>query len=319
MPSLPKKHILPLATRSPEHPILVPRTGKEFWWESNGVFNPGVTEYNGKIVLLYRAYDSFRISRLGLATSSDGIHFQQHPVPAIDTDPEDADERLGIEDPRITKIGSTYYIVHTVASYHPIGHTSDVIGIMEHIPWRVRTALHTTDDFDTFYHHDVILHEVAAKNGSFLPELINGRFAMYYRELSDGADILKLAFSQDLQTWENITPISWPSPDSWQAFKFGLGSQPIALPTGFLMVYHAVDKNQVYRLGLMMFDRQDPSRLLWYSNPILEPETAYERIGYIPNVVYSCGAIIRNDELWIYYGGADKVIGRAILPLKNIL
>ncbi len=315
----PEKRILPLAQRSPEQPILSPRLDKEFWWESNGVFNPGVTEYKGKIVLLYRAYDAFRISRLGLAMSEDGVHFEQHPIPAIDTDPDDPDERLGIEDPRITKIDSTYYIVHTAASYHPIGHPSDVRGVMEFIPWRVRVAMHSTEDFDTFYHHDVLLLDIPAKNGCLLPEKIGDRFALYYRELSEGSDILKIAFSHDLEVWEDTVTITWPSPDPWQAFKFGLGSQPIATPQGFLMVYHAVDVNQVYRLGLMMIDRQNPTRILWHSNPILEPEQPYERTGYVPNVVYSCGAVIRNNELWIYYGASDSVIGRAILPLDKIL
>lgn len=318
MSSLPQKRTLPQAKRSPEQPILTPRAGKEFWWEANGVFNPGVAEYNNQILLLYRAYDTFRISRLGLATSDDGINFDQYDSPAIDTDPDDASERLGIEDPRVTKIGSTYYIVHTAASYHSIGHMSDVIGIMDHIPWRVRVAMHSTDDWETFYHHGILLPDFAAKNGCLLPEKIGGRYALYFRELSEGTDILRLAFSSNLEVWQDIRTIVWPAPEAWQAFKFGLGSPPIALPTGYLMVYHAVDANQVYRLGLMMMDRHDPSRLLWYSDPILEPELPYERTGFIANVVYSCGALVRGEELWIYYGASDSVIGRAVLPLSAI-
>ncbi len=319
MTHVPEKRTLPPAHRAPEQPILKPRVGEEFWWESNGVFNPGVTEYNNKIHLLYRAYDTFRISRFGLATSTDGVEFEQFTNPAIDTNPEDADERLGIEDPRITKIDDTYYIVHTAASYHPVGHPGDVKGIMEHIPWRVRTALHTTQDFKKFHHHDVILPDVPAKNGSLLPEKFADRYALYFRELDEGEDIWKIAFSSDLKTWTDTTTITWPIAEEWQSFKFGLGSQPIILPEGFLMVYHAVDENQVYRLGLMMMDRHDPTKLLWYSNPILEPAMPHELSGFVPHVVYCCGALVRGEELWIYYGAADAVIGRAIMPLKEIL
>jgi len=71
------------AQRNPAHPIIIPRTSDQHWWERNGTFNPGVTEYQGKIVLLYRAYDDFRISRLGYAESEDGINFTLRDNPAI--------------------------------------------------------------------------------------------------------------------------------------------------------------------------------------------------------------------------------------------
>src|SRR5690349_13813335 len=139
----------PLAIRQPEQPVLVAREGRKYWWESLGVFNPGVTEYNGQVVLLYRAYDNFRISRLGLAHSFDGIQFTQYDHPAIDTNPDDVYERIGLEDPRITKIDDTYYIIHTSASYNRIG-TTEMVG--EDMPWRVRVGMHTTQDFRSYKH-----------------------------------------------------------------------------------------------------------------------------------------------------------------------
>lgn len=306
--------ILPKATRSPIEPVIAPRAGESYWWEKRGTFNPGVTMYNDKIVLLYRAYDEFRISRLGLATSEDGINFKRFDLPVIDTDPADTDERLGIEDPRITEIDGTYYIVHTVASYHSVGTVSDISGVMDYIPWRVRVAMHSTTDFKHFVHHDVILPEIPAKNGCLLPEKNNGVFALYYREHSD----LKLSFTRDFMTWFDTQTIAWPAPQEWQLGKFGIGSQPIACREGYLLVYHAVDQTRHYRLGLMLLDRHDPTRLLWYSSPVLEPEMVWEKEGYVPNVVYCCGALRHNDELWIYYGAADYVTGRAVLPLKGI-
>lgn len=306
---------LPKATRAPANPILEPRTDDAHWWERNGLFNAGVTEYKEQIILLYRAYDTFRISRLGLAHSKDGIHFTRYDHPAIDTDPQDPDERLGIEDPRVTKIDDTYYIVHTVASYHAIGAVSDISGVMDYVPWRVRIAMHSTKDFKKYIHHDVILPDLPAKNGCLLPEKVDGAFALYYRQHQE----FKLSFTRDFQTWYGTQTIAWPAPRPWQEAKFGLGAPPLITAAGNLMVYHAVDKEGVYRIGLMMFDRKDPAHLLWYSGPILEPEMSYEKSGFIPNVVYACGAIIRNDELWIYYGAADRVIGRAILPLEAVL
>lgn len=312
-PSIPYRE-LPQAKRSPEEPVLVPREGNDYWWEKKGTFNPGACMYQNKVILLYRAYDEFRISRFGIATSKDGIQFDRPDLPGIDTDPTDPDERLGIEDPRITEIEGTYYIVCTAASYHRVGTVSDVSGVMDHIPWRVRIGMYSTTDFQNYIRYDVILPDIPAKNGCLLPEKVNGAFALYYRQRHE----LKLSFTHDFVTWFDTQTIDWPTPKEWQENKFGLGSQPIACKEGYLLVYHAVDQLQHYRLGLMLIDRKDPSRLLWYSSSILEPEMQWEREGYIPNVVYSCGAVVRNEELWIYYGAADYVTGRAVMPLSSI-
>lgn len=306
------------AIRSPDHPILLPRKDDVHWWERNGIFNAGVTTYKDQIILLYRAYDDFRISRLGLANSQDGVHFERYDHPAIDTNPDDEFERIGIEDPRITNIDGTYYIVHTSASYKRVGEIGDVKGSLQNLPWRVRTGMHTTKDFKSFLHWGVILKDIPAKNGSLLPEKIDGAFGLYYRELVNDTDVLKISFTHDFQSWFNTKIITWPKAETWQEFKFGLGSQPIATPAGYLIVYHAVDINNVYRLGLMLFDRQDPAKIIWHQGPILEPEKPYEKKGFIRNVVYTCGAVIVNDTLWIYYGAADKVIGRAVVSMKDV-
>ena len=305
------------AVRSPEAPIIVPRIDNAHWWERNGIFNAGVAEYKDQIILLYRAYDDYRMSRLGLANSKDGVNFKLYDHPAIDTDPTDAFERIGIEDPRVTQIDDTYYIVHTSASFKKIGERSDV-SAGDYVPWMVRTGMHTTKDFKTFLHYGIILPDVPAKNASLLPEKINGAFALYFREFVNSKEVLKIGFTHDFSSWFGVTTISWPPAEHWESLKFGLGSQPIIIPEGYLIVSHGVDTKGNYRLGLMLFDRKDPSRLIWHAGPILEPEMPYEKEGYVPNVVYTCGAVIRNEELWIYYGGADRVMGRAILPMKDI-
>lgn len=305
------------ATRAPRTPILVPRMDNIHWWERNGIFNAAVSEYNGKIMLLYRAYDDYRLSRIGLAYSTDGIEFTQLDHPIIDTDPDDPYERIGIEDPRSTKIGDTYYIVHTSASYKRIGEASD-ISKEDYMPWRVRTGMHSTKDFKTFIHHGVILPEVPSKNSVLLPEKIHDAFCLYYREFTDKGEVLKISYTNDFKHWFDTKTIAWPPATEWETRKFGLGSQPIVCNAGYLVVSHGVDANGVYRLGLMLFDRNDPSKLIWHTGPILEPEMPYEKEGFVPNVVYTCGALIRNEELWIYYGGSDRVMGRATLPMKDI-
>ncbi len=305
------------AIRSPQEPIIIPRTDNVHWWERNGIFNAGATEYRDQVILIYRAYDDYRMSRLGIANSRDGVHFKLHDHPIIDTDPADEFERIGIEDPRVTQIEDTYYIVHTSASYKKIGEISDV-SVGDYIPWRVRTGMHSTKDFKSFTHHGVVLPDVPAKNASLLPEKIDDQFAMYYREFTPTGEVLKISYTKDFSSWSNTKVIPWPAKEDWTGLKFGLGSQPIIIPEGYLIVSHGVDLKGTYRLGIMLFDRKDPSRLLLHTGPILEPEMLYEKEGFVPNVVYTCGALVCGDELWIYYGGADRVIGRAILHMKDI-
>ena len=311
------------ARRDPAHPLITPRSGEDFWWEENGTFNPGVTEYQGKILLLYRAYDRFHVSRFGLATSQDGIQFARLALPIIDTDPNNPYERLGIEDPRITKLGDTYYIFHTSASYHRLGEKSDVTSPHEHVPWRVRFGLQTTRDWQQFKNYGVLLPDIPAKNACLFPEKIDGSFALLYREhmhIEDAEhEVVKLTLTDDWHTFRDTRTITWPTPEPWQQSKFGLGTPPLRVHNGWLLVYHAVDANSIYRLGLMMLHAEDPSQIAWVSNPILEPKLPYEKEGFIPNVVYACGALVRGQELWIYYGAADRIIARAILPLAGIL
>lgn len=285
------------------------------------MFNPGVAEYKDHIVLLYRAYDQLHMSRLGLATSQDGVNFTRYPHPVVNINPADSYEKLGLEDPRIAEIEGTYYILHTAASYYRDKQVGDVIGVGENVPWKVRVAMHTTKDFHSFVHASVILPDLPAKNACLLPtKTSDGLFGLYFRERQGSREILRFAYTPDFVHWLDMREVVWPKTEPWQQFKIGFGSQPIAVQEGFLMVYHAVDRQRVYRLGLLLFDKHDPSRIVWSSsNPILEPKMKYERQGYVPNVVFCCGAVRRADTLWIYYGAADHVIGRAYLSLAGIV
>jgi len=106
---------------------------------------------------------------------------------------------------------------------------------------------------------------------------------------------------------------------AWDGFKIGGGSQPIRTKYGWLLIYHAVDRSFIYRLGVLLVALDDPGQLLYRSpNHVLEPEESYELGGegrYVPNVVFSCGAVPRvdkemlddDDEILVYYGAADTV------------
>ena len=98
----------------------------------------------------------------------------------------------------------------------------------------------------------------------------------------------------------------------WDCLKIGAAGPPIEIDEGWLLVYHGVDYSKTYRLGLTILDKETPERVLYRSRePILWPTEDYERFGLVSNVIFSCGVVLLDDKLSIYYGGADTVIGVA--------
>jgi predicted GH43/DUF377 family glycosyl hydrolase len=119
----------------------------------------------------------------------------------------------------------------------------------------------------------------------------------------------------------------------WDGMKIGGGAQPIKTKHGWLLITHGVDHEHIYRLGVMLVDSADPSNLIYRSpNPILEPTEEFELGGigkyWIPNVVFTCGAVAKNDnkeifysgnELLVYYGAADTSIGVALANINDLI
>jgi predicted GH43/DUF377 family glycosyl hydrolase len=106
----------------------------------------------------------------------------------------------------------------------------------------------------------------------------------------------------------------------WDCVKVGAAGPPIELEEGWLLIYHGVDSDKTYRLGAAMLDKERPMKVIYRSEePILEPYEDYERNGWVPNVVFSCGSVLIGDKLLVSYGGADTVIGVATFDLKEIL
>ena len=107
----------------------------------------------------------------------------------------------------------------------------------------------------------------------------------------------------------------------WDSKKIGINSIPIKTNKGWLILYHGVSEHDHhYRVGALLLDLEHPDRVLGRSRyPIFEPEKAYEREGVVPNVVFPCGAIVRGGKLYTYFGGADRVIGSAFIPLPKLL
>lgn len=300
--------------RHPKNPILAP---SDHWWENKAVFNPGATIYNGKIVLLYRSIGDDNISRLGYGESSDGIHFKRFDLPRYDSPIDDPFERLGAEDPRITKMDHTYYVLYTAVSLYSAlnAHRSTAsISTSKNVPFRIRVGVVTTHDFKRFTHRDVLFGGLDTKNATLFPDKINNQYCILHRVYPN----LSLAKSNDFRRWTHKV-IAAPRPGAWDARKVGVGAPPIKTRWGYLVFIHGVDEQSRYHLGIMVLDAKRPEKILYRSeDPIFSPETDYEEGGLIHNVVYTCGAVVWKNHYYVYYGAGDSVVGLATVPVKTV-
>lgn len=304
-----------LLTRVGEGPLLEPTTA---WWESRAVFNPGVVEGpDGTIHVLYRAQGRDGISRFGYARTRDGVTIEaRSPDPVYEPDIHDELERIGTEDPRIVRIGNLYLVTYTAASLYRSTDPHPQWLPEGEPPWRVRIALAATEDFRTFLRLGVLLPDVDNKDGVLFPERVGNRYLLLHRFPPD----MWLATSTDLRHWEGHQIVLRTRPALWDERKLGAGPPPVRTSRGWLFCYHGVDHHNVYRAGFALLDLEDPRRVLGRSQePALEPLVSWEVTGQVPRVVFPTGMVLRGDELLVYYGAADTVIGVARGSLQQIL
>jgi predicted GH43/DUF377 family glycosyl hydrolase len=296
--------------RLSETPVIAPQgTG----WESAGTFNPSVIMRDGKIVMLYRAQDLHGTSRLGYAESQDGVHFTRRPEPVFSPE-TDYEKDGGVEDPRLVQFGDTYYLTYT-------GYNKK----------DAQLCLATSKDLVHWQRQGVILPAYKGnwntrwtKSGAIIPEKIAGKYWMYFlgtaRDNTDQIekDQIGLASSTDLLHWTEATnsPVLPVRPGKFDSRVAEPGPAPIVTPKGIFLIYNGADDKLVYRTGIAMFDRNDPSILISRTgDPIFYPEKPWEKIGQVPNVVFVEGMIKQGNRYLFYYGGADANIGVAAAPV----
>jgi predicted GH43/DUF377 family glycosyl hydrolase len=296
--------------RAKENPILVPT---DLYWENFLVFNTAATIFDGKIYLIYRAQGtSDSVSRFGLATSTDGITFERRKDPIFQSSGHSYDT-FGAEDPRIVKIDDNYYLVYTVTAEDKTQKPNPIW--KEQIVKKPSIALSVTKDFSNYTDFGPILP--GQKNASFFPKKINGEYWLMFR---DEHGVTQITHSHKIRDWPNRHPLFTYRPGFWDAIRVGIGSQPIETEKGWLLFYHGVDEKNVYRLGIIFLDLEDPRKILYRSpEPIFEPTTDYEKFGFIKDVVFTCGAVEKDDKYYVYYGACDEVIGLATVEKKLVL
>ena len=294
-------------TRSPNNPIIKPRPDIE--WEVGGTFNPGVAKNGEEIHILYRAVDEHNLSSLGYAKTIDGETILDRSVEPVFT-PAEPWEHLGCEDPRITAFNGTFYIFYTAYSHRG-----------------PRIALASTSDFRNYERYGVVGLDYDDKDCALFPQRIGGKFAAFHRigpdiEIGFFDDIQKLHMVPNPENYlERVKANAVMKPEKrWEEKKIGIGPPPIRTKAGWIVIYHGVDSNLVYRAGAALLDLENPRRVIARTpEPILEPEEDYEKIGVVPNVVFPTGVVVIKDELRVFYGGADRVCCVANVPMKLLI
>lgn len=322
-----------LLTKSSLNPILKPGTHP---WTAEAVLNPAAAVIADRTHLLYRAIGMDGVSRLGYASSPDGIFFDRRlSSPAyIARDPRGVPDRArryspvmypsggswgGCEDPRMVTIDGRVYV------------TFNMFDGWDYI--RVAAL--------SISQHDFLMGKFAAwegphvlskpnerhKNWVLFPEKIRGKFAIIHSI----APKIEIAYRDSIESIGVDEPFveSWvgarhdlPAREhAWDSFIRSAGPPPLKTERGWLLFYHAIDERDPgrYQLGAMLLDLNHPERVLYRAaGPILSPNESYENAGK-PGIVYACGAVVRNGTLFVYYGGADKVVCVATTPLETFL
>jgi predicted GH43/DUF377 family glycosyl hydrolase len=323
-------------------------------WEVVGVFNPGATTAGDRVVLLVRVAERPRPERPGwtglprwhdgelvvdwlpddqlewvdprvvrlpngcvrltftshlrVLDSRDGWSIDRQRVVRII--PGGPFEEYGVEDPRITPLDGRYYITYVAASRHGAA-----------------TALAVTEDFQQFERLGIIFPP-ENKDVVLFPRRVNQRYGALHRPTPRtrfAEPEMWFASSADLVEWgRHRWLIGGVAP--WESGRIGGGTPPIPVAGGWLEIYHASQRAErpgqvgTYSAGAMLLDSDDPSVIVARTaEPIMTPETSFEREGFVPNVVFPTAVIERAGRLQVFYGAADTAIGVVEWDLDELL
>jgi len=312
-----------------------------------GIFNPGVIRFNHKIIMLARVAEArindddahiiipmYRdrdysflkiasddpnfdfsdcrvirnheqnylssISHFRVGYSNDGIHFKFDEAPIL---PSSIYEEYGIEDPRITFINNRYYITYTAVSTHGIN-----------------VALMVTDDFKTFEHLGNIF-PFDNKDCVIFPQKIGDYYYAYHRpSKSDFGKLdIWLARSTNLIHWGEHKVMPEARTSYGNNVRFGAGAVPFLTTRGWVIIYHCADKKHHYHLTAMLVNKDDPSKVLMKSKaPLIEPSEPYDKNGFVPEVIFTCGLINDEKGICVYYGAGDQQIASCRLTYEEL-
>ncbi|MDP3763759.1 MAG: hypothetical protein Q8Q92_03925 [bacterium] len=310
--------------RLKKNPIIEPDPNHA--WESKATYNPAAIELGGKVHILYRALSDDNTSTIGYATSLDGAHITERLSEPVYIPREDFETKKiekvnsGCEDPRITKIGKDLYMCYT--AFDGIGPPRVAVTSIEEKDFLARRWKWKKPELIT-------PKGIDDKDTCIFPEKVNGKYLILHRIGTDiCGDFLK-SLDFRTETVNKCIRIFGPRPGMWDSAKVGITAPPVKTEHGWVLLYHAISEHHhTYRIGAALLDLKDPTTVLSRSaDPIFSPEEPFEKEGIVKSVVFPCGMIVRPPRLgeagdgllYIYYGGADKVVGVATMELKILV
>ncbi len=284
-----------------KEPILTPDPSLKH--ERFCVYNPCAVKHKGKIYMIYRAegkYDEY-VSTLCLATSTDGINFRKYKKNPI-IKPTRKEEKRGCEDPRITKIGDTFYLTYTAFEKANPGEKG-----------KINLSLATSKDLIHWKKKGIIIKNY--KSGIILPEKVNDEYLMFIGDTN-----IKVARSKDLLRWKlDKKPLMSVRSKKFDSKLVETGPPLIYDNNKILFIYNSADKLIRYHVGYCVLDRLNPCKIFKRcSEPILSPTEQFELYGKVNNVVFAEGLVEHKGKYFLYHGGADKCVGVAIANKKDV-
>ncbi len=318
--------INPILKPSGERNFICPIKKETVNWEEKNVLNPSAVVKDNKVYLIYRAQDSAMTSRLGLAISEDGLHFEKQAAPIFFPD-KDSMQRYewkgGVEDPRVIETEDGNYIL-TYTSYD--GKTA-------------RLCIASSKDLRTWTKHGLVLRnekyrDAWSKSGAIICKQegnritatkINGKYWMYF-----GDTELFLASSDDLIHWEvaenaenkKMISVLHPRMGYFDSRLVEPGPYALLRQEGVLLIYNASNAQNfndtalpkfTYAAGQALFDKNNPHKLIKRTdNYFIHPDKEYEKLGEVNEVCFVEGLVYFKDKWFLYYGTADSKIAVAV-------
>ena len=328
--------------------IILQKTNHAF--ESEGVLNPAVIKVGDTIHMFYRAVAKNNYSTIGYCKLSAPMKVEiRNDIPLLNH--LEAYEIQGLEDPRIVEIDGTYYLSYTAFDgINALGALATSTDLINWVRLGIIVPKITYDEFLEYTPNNVSFNEkyiryneyqkshlkhdkelfLWDKNLIFFPRKINHKFCFLHRIKPDIQIVVAIDKITDLtkEFWEKYfndfdQHIVLSSKYPHEASYLGSGCPPIETADGWLIIYHGVFdsvKGYIYSACAALFELENPekeiSRLPY---PLFSPEKEWELKGEVNNVCFPTGAIVEEDNLYIYYGAADERIAVASMSLKDLL
>lgn len=323
--------------------IILEKTNLAF--ENQGVLNPACIQMDDITHMFYRAINHNDISSIGYCQLKDNKVVKRLKEPVLF--PEYDYEKKGVEDPRITLLEGTYYLLYTAYdgknALIAYATSKDLVHFIKQGLISPKISYDEAEDifrgsnvrerytmFEMFYKErkgeNILLFE---KDASLFPQKFNHKFALLHRILPGIQIVYFNKFCElNKDRWRDyfknlgdfivLDPLFW-----FENRNIGGGCPPIETKDGWLIIYHAVEDTpfgKIYHAAAALLDLKNPLKVLGrLTEPLFSPKASWEKNGVTNSVVFPTGAVVRDKRLYIYYGAADKLIAARSVDLTELL